>query len=92
MYDILKDRFSVVHKPFVFMAKLQFLAQFPVNYFAHPVVPSLILLLSFFAAFTYYVIDRFVSLITYPTSAVFLRLIYSGFDMVSPYGIVLCCR
>ena len=35
---ILQDRFRVGHIPFVHMVKLQFLAQFPVDLLAHPVV------------------------------------------------------
>ena len=42
---ILHDRFLVVHIPFVRMVKLQFLAQFPVDHLAHPVVPCLIIFL-----------------------------------------------
>ena len=38
-------RWWVVHIPFVRMVTLQFLAQFPVNHLAHPVVTRLILLL-----------------------------------------------
>ena len=40
---ILQDRFWVVHMPFVRIVKLKFLAQFPVDQLAHPVVSSLIL-------------------------------------------------
>ena len=39
---ILQDRFWIVHIPFVCMAKLQFLAQFPVDHLARPVVSSLV--------------------------------------------------
>ena len=42
---ILKNRYWVVHKPFVFIVKFEFLAQFPVDYLAHPVVSSIILFL-----------------------------------------------
>ena len=56
------------------MFKFQFLAQFPVDNLAHPVVSSLIFFLRWFVAFTTYVIDRFVSI----TFAVLLRLIYHG--------------
>ena len=38
-----------------------------------------------------YVIDRFVSVIAYPTFTVLLRLVYSRFDIIGPYGVVLCC-
>ena len=38
-----------------------------------------------------HVIDHFVSITTLPTSAVLLRLIYSSFDMVGSYGVVLSC-
>ena len=33
-------------------------------------------------------IDRFISIITWPTFAVLLRLIYSCFDIIGPYGVV----
>ena len=39
----LKDRFLVVHIPFVCMLKLQLLAKFPVDHLAHAVVYSLII-------------------------------------------------
>ena len=50
-----------MHIPFVGMVKFKFLAHFPVDHLAHPVVSSLVLLLSQFAAFAYYVIDGFIS-------------------------------
>ena len=62
MCVILKDRCWVVYIPFVRMVKFQFRAQLPVDHQAHPVVSSFILFLSQFAAFAYYVIDRFVSI------------------------------
>ena len=42
---ILQDRCWVVHIRLVHMVKFQFLAQFPVNHLAHPVVSSLIFFL-----------------------------------------------
>ena len=45
VFVILLDRFWVVHIPFVRMVKFKFLAQFPVDHLAHPVVPSIILFL-----------------------------------------------
>ena len=50
-----------VHMPFVTKVKFKFLAHFPVDHLADPVVSRLILLLCLFAAFPYYVIDCFVS-------------------------------
>ena len=41
--------------------QFKFLAHFPVYHFAYPVVSSLVLFLSQFAAFDYYVIDGFIS-------------------------------
>ena len=61
---ILQDRFWVEHIPLVRMVKFKFLAQFPVDHFAHPVVSCLILLLGYFSAFVYHVINRFVSTTT----------------------------
>ena len=58
---IVLDRFWVVHIPCVRIIKLQFLAQFPVDHLAHPVLPSLIFFLCQFAAFANHVIDRFIS-------------------------------
>ena len=43
------------------MVKFKFLAHFPVDHLAHPVMSSLVLLLCQFAAFAYYVIDGFIS-------------------------------
>ena len=88
---ILQDRFSVVHIPLVRMIKFKFLAQFPVDHLAHSVVVSFIPFLFSFVAFACYEIDRFISITTLPTSAVLLCLIYSRFDMVSPFSVVLCC-
>ena len=62
------------------MVKFQFLAQFPVDHLAHPVVSSLLRFPCSFAAFSY-VIDRFVSITTWPTSAVLLCLIYFCFEI-----------
>ena len=50
-----------MHIPFVSMVKFEFLAHFPVDHLADPVVFRLLLFPCKFAAFTYYVIDRFVS-------------------------------
>ena len=60
MCVIIKDSCWVVHIPFVHLVKFKFLAHFPVDHLAHPVESSLLLLLCEFAAFAYYVIDRFV--------------------------------
>ena len=49
-----------MHIPFVCMVKLKLLAHFPVDHLADLVVTRLILLLCYFAAFAYYVIDGFV--------------------------------
>ena len=84
------DKCWVVHIPFVRIVKFKFLAHFPVDHLAHPVVFCLILLLCKFAAFTYYVIDGFISVTVYPTFAILLRLIYSRFDIIGSYGVVLC--
>ena len=54
-------RFWVVHILFVRMVKFQYIAQFPVDHLAHPVMSSLLLFLSWFAAFAYHTIDCFVS-------------------------------
>ena len=42
---ILKDRYLVIHIPFVRVVKFKILAQFPVDHLAHPVLSSLILFL-----------------------------------------------
>ena len=46
------------------MVKFELFADFPVDHVAHPVVSSLVLFLRKFAAFAYYVIDRFISVTT----------------------------
>ena len=53
--------------------QFQFLAQFPVDHLNHLVVSSLKLILCKFSGFTYYVIDRFVSI---TTSAVFISYLF----------------
>ena len=73
-----------MHIPF------KFLAHFPGDHLAHPVVSSPVHFLCQFAAFAYYVIDRFVSVSTEPSFAILLSLIYFGFDMIGSYGVVLC--
>ena len=57
---ILQDRFWFKHTPFSGMVQFKFLAQFSVDHLLHPVVSCFIL----FAAFSYYVINRFISIIT----------------------------
>ena len=47
------DRYWVVHIPYVGMINFRFLAHFPVDHLAHPVVSRLIVLLCQFAAFAY---------------------------------------
>ena len=68
------------------MVKFKLLAYFPVDHLAHPVMSSLVLLLCQFAAFTYYVIDGFISVTAKSALAIFLRLIYPRFDMIGSYG------
>ena len=46
---------------------------------------------SYCAAFAYYEIDRFISITTWPTCAILLRLIYSCFDVIGSSEFVLCC-
>ena len=36
-------------------------------------------------------VDGYISVTTYPTFAILLSLIYSRFDMIISYGVVLCC-
>ena len=73
------------------MVKLKFLAHFPVDHLADPVMCRFILLLYYFAVFAYYEIDPFVSVTASSTFAILLRLIYFRFDMIGSYGVVLCC-
>ena len=73
------------------MDKLQFLAQFLVDLLAHLVEPSFTFIQCKIAAFAYNMIDVFVSISTQPTAADLLRLIYYCFDIVGPYGVILCC-
>ena len=61
MRIIFKDRRWVVHILFVGRVNFRFLAHFPVEHLAHPVVFSLVLFQCKFAAFGYYVIDGFIS-------------------------------
>ena len=61
---ILQNVFWVVNIPLVSMVRFQFLAQFPIDHLTHAVVTRYILSLGLLAAFTYYMIDCFVSIIT----------------------------
>ena len=87
---IFQEKCWVVHIPFVGMVKFKFLAHFPVDYLAHPVVSSLVHLLCQFAAFADYVIDGFIIVIAQSAFAILLRLIYPRFNMIGSYGAVLC--
>ena len=87
---ILQDIFWVAHIPFVRVAKLKFLARFPVNHPPRPVLPSLVFFLCYLVVFAYSMIDCFVFINTESTSAIFLCLIYSCFDMIGPYSAALC--
>ena len=60
MCVIFSDRYWVVHIAFVRMIKCKFLPHL-VDHLADPVMSCLILLLCYFAAFAYYVIDGFIS-------------------------------
>ena len=70
-----------MHLPFVCIVIFKLLAQFPVDHLAHPVVSGLILSLCLFTELAYYVVDRFVSVTTLSSPAIFL-LVYSCFDKV----------
>ena len=59
-----QDRYLVMHISFVYMVKFKFLARFPVDHVARPVVSNLILLLHQFTAFSFFVINHFVSITT----------------------------
>ena len=49
---------------FVSMVKFLTLAQFPLDHLSHPLMPNLVSLFYQFIAFTYYVINRFISITT----------------------------
>ena len=74
----------------VMMVKFMILPQFYVDHPLHQVVSSLILFLRWFAVFANYVINCFVSIITKPSLAILLRIIYFWFNAVGLYGVVLC--
>ena len=79
---VLPDGFRVALIPCVNIVKFKFLALFPVDHLAHIVLSTFILFLHQFAAFAYYVNDRFISIIILPTFAIFLHLIYSYFYII----------
>ena len=58
---IFSDRCWVMHIPFVGKVKFKFLAHFPVDHLAHPVLSSLVPFQYQFAVFAYYMIDGFIS-------------------------------
>ena len=59
--------------------------------FHRPIVSSLIPFWHKLTAFAYYVNDCFVSVTTQSISSILLHLDCSCFDIVCPYGVVLCC-
>ena len=88
---IFQDRFWVLHIPYVRKFKLQFLAQLPVDHLAHPVVSSLTLFsVLIFCICLYDWSFRLCHHIIY--ICYFLHLIYFCFDIVGPYGVILCCN
>ena len=77
MRIILSGGFCFVHISFGYMVKFESLVQFPVDHLSHPVMPSLVLHLCWFAGFAY-VINRFISVSTLPTLSILLRIIFLG--------------
>ena len=75
--------FWFVHIPSYSMVKFRFLAQFPVDHLPHPVM-SYLFFLCLFTAFAYFVINRFISVITLPTFAILLYCIYFCFNIINP--------
>ena len=72
------------------MVKFEFLAQFPVDHLPYAVMSSLILLLCYFATFTYSEINHFVFVTTSYTLAILLHIITFCFNIIGLYGIVFC--
>ena len=56
--------FWFVHIPFGSMDKFQFFVQFPIDHLSHPIMSSHTFRWSYFAAFAYYVSNRFISFST----------------------------
>ena len=84
---ILCISFWLRHIPFINMVKFLSLAQFPVDQISHPVVPCCVILLCYFNAFAYYVINRCISVYIY----YFLRIIDFSLNTIGSYVIILCC-
>ena len=67
------------------MVKIHSLAQFPVDEFFHPVVPSPLLNLYSFSAFAYKEINRFI----FSPNNLHVGIINFCFHIIGQYGIVL---
>ena len=81
-----------MHIPFAGLVKFKFLAHFQVDHLTDRVVSRLVLLLSQFAAFAYYVIDGFIYVTSESTFAILLHLIYRRLDKIGSHSAVLCCH
>ena len=77
--------FRFVHVLFISMVIFHFLAQFSVDHGPLVVPPNHLHFLCNFAAFVYYVIDRFVSISAYPTLAILLHITNFNCDITGPY-------
>ena len=96
---IFKNGFWIVYKVFARMVKFYLLTQFPRSAVPYSVVSRLIVFIYLLTSFTYYVINRLLSITTKLTSVILLCFIYVCFDIVLmklffvfPCKISLVCR
>ena len=79
-----KDRFWFVR---ITLGKFYFLAQFPVNNLSHSLKPVIVFFLYSLVTFTYYVIDCFISIITYNhLDFLFQHIINFSSEIINSYG------
>ena len=87
-----RDRFWVVHIPFFSYGQTSTFCTVPSG---SPCPTQLCLVLYSFSANLLYLLIMWLIVLSFsppnPTSAVLWHLIYCRFDIVSPYGVVLCC-
>ena len=89
---IFQNRFWAVHIPVVRMVKFNFLAQFPVDHLAHPVVPSFILFLCLLLLLLLVVVTAVFHIYFYYLLYIsFLFMIFIFFLLIMHYALRLDC-
>ena len=90
MHLILSNRFWFVYIQFGRKVKIQSLEQLLINHQSNLVVPSCVTLLCEFAAFTYHVINSFLSFSVNAMLAILLGIIDFRFNIIGPQSVLRC--